>query len=387
MQTGAQPFSWLAYGSSMYVYTNGTEPDGVTSWPSAVFCYVGLPIYNSYFGNHTMTMLVDGITSQTAKYQLLFTGAASNYPGAFPADADYHIPNWYYYTQVYNPFSTTAPGMYSSGAPSYTDSNYPFQIYLRDDVFDGSSQELRVFDKGIGGNARWIGYITTPPGIIKFVHVAAHERGHQIIFQQGNAVGDGPIYSSQIGDSSDGDRVVDDWEDDHDLDRYSKDTTGAYDYNPNGTMNTAEPGDTEFLADIQELPVLFNQLSDWQEDWADGGIQKGNLLTNPAFISSGLGQSNHLTLRLLYTPVSVNTLTHTWTTGNTLWITNLADITTFTGKTPLTQLSDFMMCAPLLGWRHVAVTDRRTGVDFAQVIKTLVDEQFPDSGPDRAGAG
>ena len=39
----------------------------------------------------------------------------------------------------------------------------------------------------------------------------------------------------------------------------------------------------------------------------------------------------------------------------------------------------FMVCAPLLGWRHVAVTDRRTGIDFAQVIKRLVDEQFPDA--------
>lgn len=36
----------------------------------------------------------------------------------------------------------------------------------------------------------------------------------------------------------------------------------------------------------------------------------------------------------------------------------------------------FMVSAPLGGWRHVAVTDRRTSVDFAQVIKALVDEQF-----------
>lgn len=36
----------------------------------------------------------------------------------------------------------------------------------------------------------------------------------------------------------------------------------------------------------------------------------------------------------------------------------------------------FMVCAPLLGWRHVTVTDQRTRKDFAQVIKTLVDEQF-----------
>ncbi len=36
----------------------------------------------------------------------------------------------------------------------------------------------------------------------------------------------------------------------------------------------------------------------------------------------------------------------------------------------------FLVSAPLLGVRHVAVTDQRTHKDFAQVIKTLVDEQF-----------
>ena len=39
----------------------------------------------------------------------------------------------------------------------------------------------------------------------------------------------------------------------------------------------------------------------------------------------------------------------------------------------------FMVSAPLLGWRHVEVTDRRTRKDFAQVIKTLVDEQFAEA--------
>jgi len=39
----------------------------------------------------------------------------------------------------------------------------------------------------------------------------------------------------------------------------------------------------------------------------------------------------------------------------------------------------FMLTAPLLGWRHVEVTDRRTRRDFAQVIKTLVDAQFADA--------
>ncbi len=38
----------------------------------------------------------------------------------------------------------------------------------------------------------------------------------------------------------------------------------------------------------------------------------------------------------------------------------------------------FMLSAPLEGWRHVKVTDRRTKQDWAQLIKELVDEHFPD---------
>jgi hypothetical protein len=37
----------------------------------------------------------------------------------------------------------------------------------------------------------------------------------------------------------------------------------------------------------------------------------------------------------------------------------------------------FMLFAPLEGWRHVKVTDRHTKVDWAELIKELVDEHFP----------
>ena len=37
----------------------------------------------------------------------------------------------------------------------------------------------------------------------------------------------------------------------------------------------------------------------------------------------------------------------------------------------------FMIFEPLVGWRHVKVTERRTKVDFAEVIKELVDEHYP----------
>jgi hypothetical protein len=39
----------------------------------------------------------------------------------------------------------------------------------------------------------------------------------------------------------------------------------------------------------------------------------------------------------------------------------------------------FMMFAPLEGWRHVKVTDRRTSVDYAHVLKDLSDIHFPDA--------
>jgi hypothetical protein len=37
----------------------------------------------------------------------------------------------------------------------------------------------------------------------------------------------------------------------------------------------------------------------------------------------------------------------------------------------------FMLFAPLEGWRHVEVTERRTGVDYARILKDLSDVHFP----------
>ena len=39
----------------------------------------------------------------------------------------------------------------------------------------------------------------------------------------------------------------------------------------------------------------------------------------------------------------------------------------------------FMLFEPLASWREVRVTDRRTRVDFAGVVKYLVDERYPDA--------
>jgi DDE superfamily endonuclease len=39
----------------------------------------------------------------------------------------------------------------------------------------------------------------------------------------------------------------------------------------------------------------------------------------------------------------------------------------------------FVMVEPLVGWRHVAVTQRRTRLDFAECLRYLVEERYPDA--------
>ena len=39
----------------------------------------------------------------------------------------------------------------------------------------------------------------------------------------------------------------------------------------------------------------------------------------------------------------------------------------------------FMVFAPLEGWRRVKVTDRRTAIDYAHLLKEVADSHFPDA--------
>lgn len=39
----------------------------------------------------------------------------------------------------------------------------------------------------------------------------------------------------------------------------------------------------------------------------------------------------------------------------------------------------FMLFAPLEGWRHVAVRNRRTAIDYAHILRDLADKHFPDA--------
>lgn len=39
----------------------------------------------------------------------------------------------------------------------------------------------------------------------------------------------------------------------------------------------------------------------------------------------------------------------------------------------------FMVSEPLAGWRHVEVTDRRTAKDFAEVLRWLAEDRYPEA--------
>lgn len=39
----------------------------------------------------------------------------------------------------------------------------------------------------------------------------------------------------------------------------------------------------------------------------------------------------------------------------------------------------FMLCEPIEGWRHVEVTRQRTAVDYAHLLKDVVDIHYPDA--------
>ena len=46
----------------------------------------------------------------------------------------------------------------------------------------------------------------------------------------------------------------------------------------------------------------------------------------------------------------------------------------------------FLTCEPLAGWRHLAITERRTMQDFAHQMRWLVDEAYPDAPYGQRGA-
>lgn len=273
MQTGAQPFQWLSAGSQMYVYALGSYPSG-SSYPGAAFIYKGLPPNNTYFGNHLMTMNVDGVASQTANYQLFFNGAASNWPGS-----DGVTPNWYHYYQQAAPASILYDPVLSAGGSctmGYLFNHNTKQYIITGNILTMGSSAARyspvpAFEVGASGLIRTAGTVKIK-GILSYLYVYGHELGHLAAYTQHVQVPyiDGTPPAGIV--DSDGDGVPDTWEIAHHLDPEDPDT--AKYYTRTGGVDNGK-GDAENLASMTGLGRVVQYSNLWQQDWADLGVQYG----------------------------------------------------------------------------------------------------------------
>ena len=268
MQTGAQPFTWMAADAGLYVNTTGTRPGYTTGWPSGDFCYIGLPPDNTYFGNHAIAMRVDSRTSEIANYQLFYTATASNWPGS-----DTTTPNWYFYYNLVYP----SPGIYKSGAASEYDpaSN---QIYIGDNGH--GPWNMRVFDLDAQNHVHYSGVLYIG-GIHSFIYCCGHEAGHQHDVSAGFEVSSSTSAhpDNDLGNGT-GDGLDDNWETRNGFNPRNPDTTGAYNNEPQNSADYNK-GDRECVCDIQALTALLAPTSTglvkdlWKKDWANDGLEVG----------------------------------------------------------------------------------------------------------------
>ena len=252
---------WTVSGDTLFI---NTPNNSYSNYQANSWVFKGLPSQNSGFGNHDVNLYVQNTKTQTAKIQTFFSGTASNWP-----DAGAALPNWYYYyNQVYR-----ATGAYDSSATSsYTDPYSPpnYYIHIGNDAYHPDS--FRVFDiSPVSNYVRWVGSLDVS-GISRYITVCAHEAGHQSMFVSGGIYyfSPDPSQSDVSYVSADGDNVRDTWEINHHLDPTIPDTANAY-----GVQSSGDKGDNEVLADVQALPVVFQQANTWKQDWADGGVQWG----------------------------------------------------------------------------------------------------------------
>lgn len=255
--------------------------------PGDGFRFLGLPNMNTSsgtdigFGNHLVTLKVDGKTFQQAHIQTFFSATASNYPGA---DTDYTAsntdpaqrfatPNWYhYYDQVY-----TAAGKYEKGNSTHTDFFSPYTIHI-DDLAYGDIAGTHVYALKPGDSyISWAGDVELY-GLWLDIAVNAHEQEHKDAATDGTYSVDTTNTARPLAITSDGDRLDNTWEDNHYFRSDLPNTTRALAY-PNET----DKPDDEAIADIVGIGKLLDLLDDWQQDWAGvpsgqsyiGGIQFG----------------------------------------------------------------------------------------------------------------
>ena len=232
-------------------------------------------------------------------------------------------PNWYhYYTQVY-PFdpttgapSATAPPDFSyTGLPANSTELTPtvnaqtqtkvYNIHFGDALYEQQqiTDDLVRFpvfmvDKSNPNSLiKTAGYLSLRPGILSYLYIAAHERGHQFAFnsptmtdKDANGVVQSTNYQvDNVGgvNYTEYDNLDKTWKLKHHMSNTTSDTTAlssAMDglgdngaYYPSGYSKSdpaTDKPDNEVVADIQALAPMFdvgNTL--WNQDWSDNGIQ------------------------------------------------------------------------------------------------------------------
>ena len=297
--------------------------------PGDGFLYAGLPKSNSGFGNHLVTLTVDGKpTTQQAHIQTFFSAKASNYPSAatdYTASSTdpnqrFYTPNWFYY---YNQVSASS-GNYEPGDQTQTDATTPYAVHIEDQTY-GTIPEIHVYSYTKGDMLiKFAGDIQLS-GVWLYADVCAHEKEHQTAFTDGTYAIDKTQTSLPWTLTSDNDHLDDTWESNHYFDPTSANTTGAPAYS-----NESDAPDDETVADILGLGGLLTNFSLWQSDWAgpgkdvsgtaySGGVQYG------AFGFAVAPGGTRPTPYFLFTPATQNP-DKTWKYGTPIKIWSAADL-------------------------------------------------------------
>lgn len=288
---GQRIYSKVASGNLIQPHTLGSNPSADpppgTPYPDGNIIYLGLPVSNNDFGTHYLYLQVHDANSESAHFQTFYTGLAKNH-GIEPGLSPDNYPNWYYYYNQVYPVTGSDNRTYAPGSPSHTDSDvnssgYRYSnVYIEDDSYTYPQCRVFGFDcSKSGGFLRYLGHLEVK-GIHSFTSVCAHEQGHATAWLTNvdNPKDDDP----STGTSFDGDRIADIWESYHHMNHHDS-YTAKYAYgftDSEGNLPGGDTPDNETVADIPALNELLNHKDLWQQDWADGGIQKGMLYFNPS---------------------------------------------------------------------------------------------------------
>gem|GEM_PF-2638139 len=225
------------------------------------FLYAGLPKMNSDFGNHLVTMTVDGKPSQQAHIQTFFSLKASNWPGS-----DGKTPNWFHYWSMTSAYYGTPT--YENGPRCQT-------------VYDSVSGKWVAYIDNDTASGTFPGY-ENATGIDAFAWECRHKAQHveNFVAWWGNTPLPGTSSAYDPSKDADGDSIPDRLE--HDLGMKFHPELGGYDPTALVTpklqdhfhYGTDYNDDEDYTQHMQRQNHPWTNGSADKEDWASPGHQK-----------------------------------------------------------------------------------------------------------------